>query len=204
MCPQSVLPPRSSNSAAGSPPLEEPTELSQDEIFHLLQTNRRRDTIRYLLELGEDSVKMRDIAEHVAAREHDTTVAELTSAQRQRVYIPLYQSHLPKLDKKGVIEYNKSRGIVRPTDRITIFQPHLEPYRNDSSQDDAERSIVRYLISDYYATAIAASTSLLVASMLGVLALPGVMLGTIITILFVLATIGTNHGDSLPGIGTAD
>ena len=204
MCPQSVLPPRSSNSAAGSPSLEESSTLSQDDIFHLLQTNRRRDTIRYLLELDEESVKMRDIAEHVAAREHETTVAELTSAQRQRVYIPLYQSHLPKLDKKGVIEYNKSRGIVRPTDRITIFQPHLEPYRNESPQEDADRSIIEYFVSDYYATAIAASTSLLAASLLGVLALPGVMLGTIITILFVLATIGTSHGDSLPGIRSAE
>lgn len=204
MSPQSVLPPRSSNSAAGSPSLEESPELSQDEIFHLLQTNRRRDTIRYLLDMDAESVKMRDIAEHVAALEHETTVAELTSTQRQRVYIPLYQSHLPKLDKKGVIEYNKSRGIVRATDRIEIFRPHLEPYRDDAPDDDAERSIIGYFVSDYYATAIAASTSLLVASLLGVLALPGVMLGTMITILFVLATIGTNHGDSLLGAGTAE
>ncbi|WP_449406475.1 DUF7344 domain-containing protein [Natronorubrum sulfidifaciens] len=172
-------------------------------MFHLLQTNRRRDTIRYLLELDDESVRMRDIAEHVAALEHETTVRELTSAQRQRVYIPLYQSHLPKLDKKGVIEYNKSRGIVRSTDRLEIFRPHLEPY-DDAASADADRSIAVHFVNDYYATAIAASTSLLVASMLGLLALPGVMLGTIITILFVLATIGTSYGYSFPWARTTE
>ncbi|QFU83312.1 DUF7344 domain-containing protein [Natronorubrum aibiense] len=204
MSPQSTLPPRSSTGSSRAPTAEESPALSQDEIFHILQTNRRRDTIQYLLDIDDETVRMREIAEHVAAREHNTTVRELTSAQRQRVYIPLYQSHLPKLDKKGVIEYNKSRGIVRATDRLEIFQPHLEPYRDESPQDDADRSLVAYLFSDYYTTAIAASTSLLVASMLGVLALSGVMLGTIITILFVLATIGTNRGFSFSGTGTAD
>ena len=57
---------------------------------------------------------MREVAEHVAAWENDTTVAHLTSDERQRVYIALYQSHLETLEDAGVIEYNKSRGVIEP------------------------------------------------------------------------------------------
>lgn len=69
---------------------------------------------------------MGDLVDVVSAKEHETTVAELTETQRQRVYIPLYQEHLPKLDTKGVIEYNRSRGIVRPTDQLEVFRPYIE------------------------------------------------------------------------------
>ncbi|GAB7017705.1 hypothetical protein JCM18750_05660 [Halostagnicola bangensis] len=99
--------------------------LSSDTVFHILQTSRRRETIRYLLDTT-GPVKMRDVAEHVAALEHETTVAKLDSTQRQRVYIPLYQSHLPTLDEEGIIDYNKTRGIIRPTDQLELFRPYLE------------------------------------------------------------------------------
>jgi len=59
-----------------------------------------------MLQAG-DLVKMCDVAEHVAAKEHETTVKQLLSDERQRVYIPLYQSHLPKLDEAGIIDYDK-------------------------------------------------------------------------------------------------
>lgn len=98
--------------------------LSQDDIFHLLQVRRRRDALRYLKE-HDGPVRMRDLAEQVAAWEHDTTVRELRSAQRQRVYIPLYQTHLPKLDDAGVIEYQQSRGIVERAPLADVFDPYL-------------------------------------------------------------------------------
>lgn len=93
---------------------------------------------------------MGDLAEIVSAKEHDVTVAELTSTQRQRVYIPLYQKHLPKLDKKGIIEYNQSRGVVRPTDRLEIFRPYLEaadPPRHDHADTGPVRSLLERAMS---------------------------------------------------------
>ncbi|SFS78265.1 DUF7344 domain-containing protein [Halostagnicola kamekurae] len=120
---------------------EQASALSSDTVFHILQTSRRREAIRYLL-AADGPVKMRDVAEHVAAVEHETTVAKLDSTQRQRVYIPLYQSHLPTLDEEGIIDYNKSRGIVRATDRLEVFRPYLEirerarPVTESSRHDD--------------------------------------------------------------------
>lgn len=190
--------PRSSESSSNTAGADEPSELTPDDIFHVLQTNRRRDAIRYLLE-KDNPVKMRDVAEYVAAKENETTVANLTSTQRQRVYIPLYQSHLPKLDEQDVIEYDKPRGIVRPTDRLEVFRPYLEVSSEESHRTDRDRreseadgAAVR---SDttYYSAATAASLSLLLAAQLGVLALSGLVLGSLITLLFVLATAVTTR-----------
>ena len=171
---------------------DDPEPLSPDDIFHILQTNRRRDAIGYLLD-RDGPVKMRDIAEYVAAKEHETTVAELTSTQRQRVYIPLYQSHLPKLDKKGVIEYDKSRGIVRPTDRLEIFRPFLEATgeRPDSAASDGFDAL-DLAIGAPHAAVVGVSVGLLAATVSGLLAIPELALATGITLLFVLATFATN------------
>ena len=139
---ETANPSHRSNEPAGQTQSPESDGFSSDMIFHILQTSRRRETIRYLLD-ADGSVKMRDVAEHVAAIEHDTTVANLDSTQRQRVYIPLYQSHLPTLDEEGVIEYNKSRGVVHPTETLEVFRPHLEIQKRNRSvgQFDEEQSL---------------------------------------------------------------
>jgi len=109
--------------------------LSRDKIFHILQTQRRRDALRFLKDTG-GTVEMRDLAEQVAAWENDTTVQALTSDERQRVYIALYQSHLPKLESEGIIRYNKSRGIVERGPLADQFDPYLDT--NGQPADDAE------------------------------------------------------------------
>ena len=124
------------------PPTNDSTEddeLSLDDLFFTLQNERRRLVLKYLSE-SERVVEMRDVAEQVAAWEHDTTLAALTSDERQRVYIALYQSHLPKLDKVGLIEYNQSRGIIEQTERMEQIVPYLEAdaeAREDERAEDA-------------------------------------------------------------------
>jgi hypothetical protein len=107
--------------------------LSDDKVFHLLQNRRRRNVIRYLSD-AEGTVSMRDIAEQVAAWEHDTSVAALDSDERQRVYIPLYQNHLPKLDEEGVIEYDQSRGTVKRTDVADQLEQYLSREYDESTE----------------------------------------------------------------------
>lgn len=113
----------------------------KDEIFHLLQNERRRLVLEYLRQT-EGAVRMRDVAEQVAAWEHETTVEELTSTQRQRVYIPLYQSHLSKLDKAGIIEYQQNRGIVerKPlADQVDRYL-QVDPVSDSGSEKDSEET----------------------------------------------------------------
>lgn len=109
--------------------------LDRDELFHLLQSERRRRAIRYLLAAEEEPIDMRDVAEAVAAEEYDTTVARLGSEKRQRVYITLYQSHLPQLADAGVIAYDRERGEITTTPLVDEF----EMYLGDRSPDAVDR-----------------------------------------------------------------
>lgn len=92
-----------------------PSELSLDDIYHLLQTKRRRDVLRYLRD-AEGRVQLRELAEQVAAWENDTTVREVSSNERKSVYSALHQTHLPKLQAAGVLRYDPERSLVTTTD----------------------------------------------------------------------------------------
>jgi hypothetical protein len=168
--------------------------ITENELFHLLQTSRRREVIRYLLNT-DGPVQIGDIAKFVAATEHETSPAKLTTTQRQRVYIPLYQSHLPKLDECGVIEYDQSRGLVWPTSRLKIFRQYLEPVPDN---DNSTRSTLDFYTTnkrestDLYIAAAGLSGLLLSAVVMEILFLPGVVLGGIIIALFLLVTIVTD------------
>lgn len=105
--------------------------LSEDEVFEVLYNSLRRDVITYLRE-HENEATVSDIAEHIAAKENDKTVQQLSSYERKRVYIGLYQNHLPMMDDVGVIEYDKHRGTVQLRECAT----QLEPYLGDVDRSD--------------------------------------------------------------------
>ncbi|MFC4990353.1 DUF7344 domain-containing protein [Saliphagus infecundisoli] len=158
------------------------TELTEDQIFHVLQNERRRNVLRYLQDTDEP-VRMRDVAEQVAAWEHDTTVEALTSDQRQRVYIPLYQSHLPKLDTEGIIDYQQSRGIVERRSSAAQLEPYLDV--GDDEGDD------RW--DDYYIGATALAGLLLFGAVLElpvVSAISGTVIAGLVVLLYTSLTIG--------------
>jgi hypothetical protein len=156
-----------------------PSALSTDDVFHILQTKRRRDVLRYLQ--GTDGpVRMRALAEQVAAWEHDTTVDALTSNERQRVYISLYQSHLPKLDEERIIRYDKDRGIVERTALAERFDPYIDEVAG--TDDQADPWPRRY-----------AGTVLVGAVVLGTVAtdltsMPGLVAGTFVLLAFAVLT----------------
>ena len=99
-------------------------ELSRDDVFDILRNSRRREVLRYLDSLDDGETTLSDLAEEIAAKEHDTTVDAITSSQRKRVYIGLYQGHLPKMADRGIIEYDKNRGTVKLKD-MSQLAPHL-------------------------------------------------------------------------------
>lgn len=105
------------------------TEISQEQIFEVLQSPRRRYALYYLLREG-DAVDLSALATHVAAWEHDTPLDELTTQQRKRVYISLYQTHIPKLEEVGLLDYNREAGTIHPSHRVC----HLEKYLGDVSR----------------------------------------------------------------------
>lgn len=98
---------------------------SRDELFQLLSNQRRREVLRYFSTHSEN-VELRVLADWVAAREYNTPIDQLTAKQRQRVYISLYQTHIPTLVDHDCIDYNQSTGFVRRTDRMDDLDRYLK------------------------------------------------------------------------------
>lgn len=164
-------------------------ELSKDVIFHVLQNERRRLVLKYL-QGREDPVRMGDVAEQVSAWEHDTTVERLTSKQRQRVYIPLYQNHLTKLAEEGIIDYNQSRGIVERNPRADQLDPYLDAYESaDDEQEETTEDVGRW--GKYYLGASVFGTSVVTAKAFGfglLSTVSGLVIGAIILGVFSIVT----------------
>lgn len=98
--------------------------LELDDAFHILKNQRRRHVLAYIQREGTP-VTLSELAEYVAATEEDTTVEALSSQQRKRVYVGLYQSHLPMMDDRNVIVYDKDRGTVEAGPNLQYLRPYL-------------------------------------------------------------------------------
>ncbi|WP_255151782.1 DUF7344 domain-containing protein [Halorarius halobius] len=97
--------------------------LSSETLFDVLTAKRRRYVLHHLKQRGEE-VPVRDLAEQVAAWENDKPVEALSSKERKRVYVSLYQSHLSTLDDEGIVEYDQDRGVVAlsaAADEIDVY-----------------------------------------------------------------------------------
>lgn len=94
----------------------------QGELFDLLSNHRRRYTIRYCRENG--SISLSDLAERIAAVEQEKSVAEITAAERKRVYTSLQQTHLGRLEDAGMIESDGDE--IELTDRAEELEVYLD------------------------------------------------------------------------------
>lgn len=113
---------------AGPTAAREP--LDPDDLFHSLQNERRRRVLRVLADAEGETLAMGDIAKSVAATENECPERMVSSDQRKRVYIALYQNHLPQLDDVGLIEYDQDRGKVAAgpaLDQATTFLEMTAP-----------------------------------------------------------------------------
>lgn len=108
----------------GLPAVDE--EVSREEIFDVLSNSRRRWTIHYLKNNGDGSASLRDVVDHVTALENGVTVREIDSTQRKNVYTSLRQTHLPKMDEIGIIEYDPHRGEIELTSAAEEVEMYLE------------------------------------------------------------------------------
>jgi len=130
------------------------TELTRDRIFDILSSPRRRYVL-YFLRTEPNPIQLTDLAEHVAAWENDTTVEELSTQQRKRVYVSLYQTHLPKLAESGLVNYDDESGEVSIAPKATEIDPLL---------GDQDSQPAWYI---YYFGLAVLSTLLIVASIAG-------------------------------------
>jgi hypothetical protein len=124
--------------AIGGPETERERALPLDQTFEILKNRRRRCVLRYLYE-ADGPVSLSDLAEQIAAWENDKEIRQITSSERKRVYVGLYQCHLPKMDGMDVVSFNKPRGMIEQGENADCFEPYL---RQDDP--DSEPSPARY------------------------------------------------------------
>ncbi len=183
---------------------EAPSDLSTEDVYEVLSNRRRRYAIHYLKQT-EGSVDVSTLAEQVAAWENGKPISGLDSQERKRVYISLYQSHLPTLEKRGLIVYDAERGLVKLTGALADADIYLEVVAG------------RNIPWSYFYLGLSLVSGFLVALTyyeVGVLAdVSAVTIGGVITVLFatsaVFQTLRTGRmqlGDEgpPPGIRTED
>jgi len=101
-----------SQSARGEKTEEQgPQSLPLNQVFDVLKNERRRYVLKYLRRT-EGQVSLGEVAEQIAAWENDKAVRNISSSERKRVYVGLYQCHLPKMDSMDVVSFNKPRGTI--------------------------------------------------------------------------------------------
>lgn len=99
-------------------------DLTRDDVFDLLSNARRRYVIHYLAGSGGRE-NLTELAEEVAAWEMGVPVDAVTDDARRRVYISLYQTHLPKLEQSGIVTYDQESRIVELTVRADDLVTYL-------------------------------------------------------------------------------
>jgi Flp pilus assembly protein TadB len=100
-------------------------ELSQAELFDVFSNARRRQTVRYLKRQGGEC-DLAPLVEQVAAWENEIIADEVTRTQRRRVYISLYQTHLPMLEDHGIVEWNPDAHTIELIPSNEVFEPYLD------------------------------------------------------------------------------
>ena len=150
-------------------------ELTRDRVFDILSSPRRRYVL-YFLRTEPNPIQLTDLAEHVAAWENDTTVEALSTQQRKRVYVSLYQTHLPKLAEAGLVNYDEETGEVSIASKATEIDPLLGEQQEEPAW---------YL---YYFALAVLSAALIGATLLG-LGISQAVLSLVVVGAFVVLTV---------------
>ena len=93
------------------------------EIHDILRNDRRRRVIKHLQSQFEP-LTLRELSERIAAKEAGESPAPRNV--RESVYNSLHQTHLPKLDDRGIIDYDKDRKTVELLEGANDVEVYME------------------------------------------------------------------------------
>jgi len=115
-----------------TPPDSATTAITTDDLFKTLSNRRRRYVLHYLKQHADaEAVPIRTLSEQIAAWENGVEAAAVSSKQRKRIYTALHQTHLPRMDRLGIIKYDANRGTVTMADSLEQFDIYFELTRAD-------------------------------------------------------------------------
>jgi len=97
--------------------------ISETAIHDILRNDRRRSVIR-MLSTSVGKIELRALAARIA--EEETGVSPPPKNARKSVYNSLHQTHLPKLDREGIIQYDRDRKVVSLSDETRDVRRFME------------------------------------------------------------------------------
>ena len=87
--------------------------MASTEIFDLLSSSRRQAIIRLLHD--HENLSKRELVERVTSAEYGLELDDVRGTkERQTIHTSLHQTHIPRLEKAGVIEKTGDRISVGP------------------------------------------------------------------------------------------
>jgi len=119
----------------GARPAEPPVGF--DQVFDILKNQRRRDVLR-VVGAVDGQVRLGELAEQIAAWENDKEIKQISSQERKRVYVGLYQCHLPKMDDVDVVSFNKPRGTIETGEHMAFVERFL-PVEEHATEPEIAR-----------------------------------------------------------------
>ena len=105
------------------PERDRPSDLDESQIHNVLRNERRRRAIERLRE-SDGTLTVDELAEHIATLETDEEPAPRKA--RKSVYVSLHQTHLPKLDDLGILDYDQQSKELRLTERARDVEVYME------------------------------------------------------------------------------
>ena len=153
--------------------------LDRTDIHDILRNDRRRHVLTSLR--GDDgSMSLRDLSEVIATEETGEDPAPRNV--RQSVYVSLHQTHLPKLDDHGVVEYDTDAKTVTLAEGIDDVRVYMEVVPGDDIS-----------WAEYYLGLTALSLALVAAHAAGVPTVSAVDPHALFTILFLAFGVSASY-----------
>lgn len=97
---------------------------SEATVFEILSSPRRRYVL-YVLDDRKGTVALNEVAGQIAAWENGVSVEAVTSQQRKRVYVSLYQTHVPALTGVYAVDYDGETSELRNGECAAEFKRYL-------------------------------------------------------------------------------
>lgn len=108
---------------------DESTAIDEGDIHDVLRNARRRELIAFLGQ-RDGYATIQDLSEHIARLESGEDPPPRNV--RQSVYVSLHQTHLPKLEALGIVEYDTDSKDVTLQERAS----QIEEYTGSTNGSD--------------------------------------------------------------------
>ncbi|WP_290810268.1 hypothetical protein [Halovivax sp.] len=95
-----------------------------DIALELCRDEPRRIALA-VIERERRALTLNDLTRAVAEERHGAPITDVPGDDVNRIHLSLHHRHVPKLSDADVVEYDRERGLVEPTDRFDRLGPHL-------------------------------------------------------------------------------